>query len=451
MNQQYSSSVNASASQDVQGIAQQPKLKKKIKQLNQAIPNWWDHRARQLVFKTLSNINQGHLIVKESGHQIEFGNKNNHDGLNGETLSATIDIIHPSVYREFIVGGTIGVAEAFMIGDWQTPDLTQVIRVMVRNIKVLNAVDDGALAILSKPIIKGLHWLNRNTQSGSRKNIAAHYDLGNDLFELFLDPTMMYSCGIFPHTQASMEEASIYKLDRICKKLDLKPSDHLLEIGTGWGAMAIHAAKHYGCQVTTTTISQEQFDYAQQKIQQENLQDKITLLFKDYRLLTGQYDKIVSIEMIEAVGHRFYPTYFKQCDALLKPDGLMLLQAITIEDQRFERAKNNVDFIQRYIFPGGSLPSNTEILKTLTSHTDFNLVHLEDITEHYARTLACWREAFLENLDQVKALGYDEIFIRMWLFYFAYCEGGFAERAIGDVHMLLAKSLNRRPAVLGQL
>ena len=443
-----------SAGPKAHDIAHPSQFKKPVSQKqstqnrNPAVSTWWDRRARSLVLKGLSKIQQGHLVIREFGHQFEFGQANNRHGLDGETLSATIEIIHPCVYRKLILGGPIGVAEAFMVGDWQTPDLTRVVRVMARNLGVLNTMGKG-LAALSKLLVKGFHWLNRNTQSGARKNISAHYDLGNDFFELFLDPTMMYSAGIFPHADASMEEASQFKLDRICYKLGLQPSDHLLEIGTGWGAMAIHAAKHYGCRVTTTTISQKQFDYAKQRIAEQGLEPKITVLFEDYRNLKGQYDKLVSIEMIEAVGHQYYPAYFKQCDALLKPDGLMLLQSITIESQRFERAKNNVDFIKRYIFPGGCLPSTTVILETLTQHTDFNLIHHEDITNHYVKTLACWRKAFMNNLDAVRSLGHDEIFIRMWLFYFCYCEGGFAERAIGDAQMLLAKPENRRQYLPG--
>ena len=437
-----------SSSSDYPSISNQTHLKKKVN--NSAYSQtYMDKLAKRLVLKAFAKIQQGHLQIRDHGEIWNFGNQNNQHGTQQQSLTASIDVNHPGIYKDMLLGGTIGIGEAYMVGDWDSPDLTQLIRVMVRNMDVLHSVDDG-LASLSKPFIRTLHWLNRNSKDGSRKNIAAHYDLGNDLFEKFLDPTMMYSCGIFPHESASMEEASLYKLDRICKKLRLKPSDHLLEIGTGWGSMAIHAAKHYGCHVTTTTISQEQHDWAKEKIQEEGLENKITLLFEDYRHLKGKFDKLVSIEMIEAVGHKFYPTYFQQCAQLLKPDGLMLLQAITIEDQRFDRAKNNVDFIQRYIFPGGSLPSNTEILKNITKHTDLNLVHLEDITPHYVKTLAAWRHQFNANLSDIKALGYDSVFIRMWLFYLCYCEGGFAERAIGDVHMVLAKPLNRSDSLLGE-
>ena len=269
------------------------------------------------------------------------------------------------------------------------------------------------------------------------------------MFELFLDPTMMYSSGIFPAETSSMEEASVYKLDRICQKLQLTAEDHLVEIGTGWGSMAIHAAKHYGCKVTTTTISEEQFAWAERRVREEGLEDKITLLKKDYRALEGQFDKLVSIEMIEAVGHQFLNTYIETCSRLLKDDGIALIQAITIDDQRYEQAKNEVDFIKRYIFPGSFIPCVTAISQAVSRASDMKMIHMEDITPHYARTLDAWRQRFFSNKEQIKALGYDDTFIRLWDFYFAYCEGGFAERVIGDVQLIFAKPLNRRPPLLG--
>jgi cyclopropane-fatty-acyl-phospholipid synthase len=324
------------------------------------------------------------------------------------------------------------------------------IRILSRNKDVVDRLDSG-LANIGKFALKGIHALNRNTAKGSRRNIAAHYDLGNDMFELFLDPTMMYSSGIFPSETATMEEASVYKLDRICQKLDLSTDDHLIEIGTGWGSMAIHAAKHYGCKVTTTTISDEQYAWAEQKVKEEGLEDKITLLKKDYRALEGQFDKLVSIEMIEAVGWEYLDTYVETISRLLKDDGIALIQAITIDDQRYEQAKKDVDFIKRYIFPGSFIPCITAIQTAVTRKTDMKMTHMEDITPHYARTLAAWRKRFLENKQDIIAKGYSEDFIRLWDFYFAYCEGGFAERVIGDVHLMFAKPLNRRTPVLGEL
>ena len=284
-----------------------------------------------------------------------------------------------------------------------------------------------------------MHSFNANTRDGSRKNISAHYDLGNEFFELFLDPTMMYSAAMYPGKEATLEQAAVHKLDRMCQKLELGPGDHLLEIGTGWGGMAIHAAKHYGCHVTTTTISKEQFDYAKARVEAEGLSDQITLLLEDYRDLSGQYDKLVSIEMIEAVGHEYYDSYFSKCSELLKPEGLMAIQAITIADQRYDYARKSVDFIQRYIFPGGCLPSNAIIADKVANKTDMQIVNIEDITEHYADTLQDWRQRFFDQLEAVRKQGFDDVFCRMWDFYLAYCEGGFRERAISTGQFVMAK------------
>jgi cyclopropane-fatty-acyl-phospholipid synthase len=345
-------------------------------------------------------------------------------------------------------GNGIGAGEAYIHGYWSTPDLTAVIRVFVANLDVLDGMERG-LALLGRPLLQGLHWLNRNTRHGSRRNIAAHYDLGNELFEQFLDPTMMYSAAMFQNAGDSLEQAQLHKLERICQKLELKPDDHLLEIGTGWGSMAIHAASHYGCRVTTTTLSRQQYEYSRRRIAELGLEDRITLLLSDYRDLDGQYDKLVSIEMIEAVGHRFLPTYFKQCARLLKDDGLMLLQAITIRDQRYEQARRSVDFIQRYIFPGGALPSVHRMLQVVNAETDMNLHHMEDFGLHYARTLRLWHDNLRQARHRLEQLGYDEYFYRLWEFYLCYCEGGFLERSIGTAQLLLAKQGARPAPLLG--
>ena len=345
--------------------------------------------------------------------------------------------------------GSIGAGEAFIHGYWSSPDLTKVIRVLVSNMDVLDAME-GGLARLGRPLIRGLHWINRNTRKGSQKNIAAHYDLGNEMFEQFLDPTMMYSAAQFLTADDTLEQAQLNKLQRICQKLDLKPTDHLLEIGTGWGSMALYAAQHYGCKVTTTTLSKEQFDYTQARIEALGLQEQVTLLLEDYRDLTGQYDKLVSIEMIEAVGHHFLPSYFKQCSQLLKPHGRMLLQAITIRDQRYEQAKSSVDFIQRYIFPGGALPSVQKMLEIVGKDTDMNLMHMEDFGLHYAKTLRLWHENFRRAHGRLTELGYDDYFLRLWEFYLCYCEGGFLERSIGTAQLLLAKPAAMPAPLLGR-
>jgi cyclopropane-fatty-acyl-phospholipid synthase len=300
---------------------------------------------------------------------------------------------------------------------------------------------------VSRPLLKLFHWANRNSRNGSARNIAAHYDLGNSLYELMLDETMAYSCAIFPRPDASLAVASTAKFESVCRKLDLKSTDHVLEIGTGWGGFAIHAVERYGCRVTTTTISTAQRDYAVRKIAERGLSDRITVLLQDYRDLTGEYDKLVSIEMIEAVGARYLDGYFDLCARLLKPDGAMLLQAITIQDQFYEQALKNVDYIQRYVFPGSFIPSVEALTRSLRKVTDFKIFHLEDIGPHYARTLRLWRDRFFRNRHKVRELGYPDSFVRLWEYYLCYCEGGFLERQLGTVQMLLTKPGNRRPSL----
>lgn len=401
---------------------------------------WSERWARQLILQLLGRIRRGSLLLEENGHTLHFG-----EPVATATLCAHIHIHHPSVYRDVLLRGTIGSGEAFMQGAWSSPDLTQVIRLMVVNMEMLDDMDGRRLTprklltAASKLALRGFHAVRANSRRGAQRNIAAHYDLGNDFYALFLDPTMMYSAAIFPTATSTLHEASLYKLDRICKKLQLTPGDHLLEIGTGWGGLAIHAARHYGCRVTTTTISREQYDHAQRAVAAAGLSDRIELLLRDYRDLEGSYDKLVSVEMIEAVGHSYYRAYFEQCARLLKPDGLLLLQAITIADQRYDAARREVDFIQRYIFPGGCLPSTTVIAQQLTRYTDLNIVGIEDLTQHYARTLQVWRQRFLARVDAVREQGFDEIFIRLWQFYLCYCEGGFRERSIGAQQLLIAK------------
>jgi cyclopropane-fatty-acyl-phospholipid synthase len=342
--------------------------------------------------------------------------------------------------------GTVGAGEAFINGLWECDDLTGLVRLFVVNRRLMNDVDSG-WSRLSAPFLKMAHWLNRNDKSGSRRNIAAHYDLGNDFFGLFLDETMAYSCGIFERPTATLAEASRAKFDAALSKLALGPGRHLLEIGTGWGGLAIHAAKYYGCRVTTTTISREQYEFARERVERAGLGDRVTLLLEDYRDLTGRYDAVVSIEMIEAVGHQFLDTYFRKCADLLDPAGAMLLQAITIRDQFYGQALRSVDFIKRFIFPGSFIPSIQAIVDSVARATDFKLSHLEDIGPHYARTLKLWREGFFERIADVRAQGYPESFVRMWEFYLCYCEGGFEERQLGDVQMLLTKPQSRRPGL----
>lgn len=399
--------------------------------------------AKGIVLKQLKNLHTGCIVIKDNHEVMRFGeNLEPEDDLYGE-----LTILDSHTYSDIMTGGSIGAAEAYMTGDWTTPDLTRLMRVMVRNMDILNGLE-GGFAKISKPLLKGFHWLNQNTEKGSRRNIAAHYDLGNDFFKLFLDPTMMYSSGIFPNEDATMEEASLNKLKTICEKLNLNASDRVVEIGTGWGGFAIYAAKHYGCHVTTTTISEQQYLYAEEKIKALGLESKITLLKEDYRNLDGKFDKLVSIEMIEAVGWKFFNTFFEKCASLLKPDGLMLIQAITIEDQRYEQAKHDVDFIQRYIFPGSCIPSIAAMTDSTKRSSDLRLVQLQDYAQHYARTLKSWHIAFNQQDKAISDQGYSDDFKRMWRFYLSYCEAGFAERAIGVSHLVFAKPLCRQERLL---
>lgn len=395
--------------------------------------------AKKLVIKLLQKLEKGYLVLHDSDETYAFG-----EPLNRASIKARVEVLDASFYTDLVFGGSVGAGEAYMSGYWSSPDLTSVIRVFALNMAILNKMEKQQ-SWIGKLSLKVFHWFNRNSLQGSRKNISAHYDLGNDFFSLFLDPTRMYSAAIYENAQISLDDASIYKLKVVCDKLQLGPDDHLLEIGTGWGGLAIYAAKHYGCRVTTTTISREQREYALKRIQEENLQDKIEVLFDDYRVLSGHYSKLVSIEMIEAVGHEHFSTYFDICSKLLKPDGLMLLQCITIPDDRYYQAKESVDFIQRYIFPGGCLPSLSILHGLIAKHTDMQSIDLQEIGEDYAQTLYHWRQAFIKRLDQVRQQGFDERFIRMWDYYLCYCEGGFRERSIGTIQLLLAKPGYRHP------
>ena len=378
------------------------------------------------------------LTIKDPLGEFVLGS----EGADG--LSARIEVLDMSFYRQVALGGSIGAAESYMDQYWQANDLCRVIQIFVRNRDLLNSMESG-LAILANQLLKVWHFSNRNSQQGSRRNIAAHYDLGNELFALFLDQHSMYSSATFYHPDLSLEDASTAKLERICQKLHLQPDDHILEIGTGWGGFAIYAAKNYGCHITTTTISKEQYQAAQQRVIDAGVADRVTILMEDYRHLQGRYDKLVSIEMIEAVGHHYLDTYLKQCAALLKPNGLALIQAITIEDSYYYQALKSVDFIKRYIFPGSFIPCVSAIVASAARSSDLRLINLEDQGESYALTLNHWRKRFLAALDQVRAQGYNEEFIRMWEFYLCYCEGGFKEKSISNVQLLLAKPGNRRP------
>ena len=389
--------------------------------------------AREAIFRLLSKLQVGSLTLHEGPCSHHFGSIDK-----PHEPQAEVHIHSPAVYSQMLTGGSIGSGEAYMKGYWSSPDAMDVMRIFSANLVLLNKFD-ASQSVFIKLALKIAHRFNRNTYKGSQLNIAAHYDLGNEFFQLFLDPTMMYSSALFSDKSASLEVASETKLDELCQQLELKPGDHLLEIGTGWGGMAIHAAKNFGCRVTTTTISQEQYDFASARVMEEGLEGQITLLCEDYRNLTGEYDKLVSVEMIEAVGHDFYQNYFRMCSGLLKPNGKMVIQAITMADQRYKEARDSVDFIKRYIFPGGCLPSVAVMAQHIARDTDMQIVHLRDITNDYAETLAHWRQRFLANLEAVRGMGFSEEFVRMWDFYLCYCEGGFRERVISTVQLAFAK------------
>lgn len=398
--------------------------------------------GRQLLLGQFKQLRDGELnIIESDGRHHRFGARTAR-----LDLSVTLHVRHPQLFADAAFGGTVGAGEAYIRGLWHCDDLTGLVRIFVANRDVMDGLD-RRWALISRPFLKLFHFWHRNSRQGSARNIAAHYDLGNALYELMLDPTMAYSCGIFPHDDSTLEQASVAKFEAVCRKLQLRPGESVVEIGTGWGGLAIHAAQHYGAKVTTTTISREQHDYVRERIDRLGLRDRITLLLEDYRDLRGQFDKAMSIEMIEAVGAQYLDTYLRKCARLLAPNGAMLLQAITIQDQFYEQARQSVDYIQRFIFPGSFIPSVTAIADSLTRATDLKIAQLEDIGPHYARTLREWRRNFMGNLDRVRELGYPDSFIRLWEYYLCYCEGGFAERQLGDVQLLLTKPDCRLTAV----
>lgn len=404
-----------------------------------------DGIARRLVRRALKHIRFGALEVHEDGTSECCGD---HEAPGH--LRAEITIHDPRFYRAVAWGGTLGAAAAYIDGWWGTADLTTLVRLLIRNESTFADLN-GACTRLSALAQRVWHALRRNTRDGSRRNIAAHYDLSNDFYRLFLDDTLTYSCGIFERPESTLREASIAKLDRVCRKLRLTPDDHVIEIGTGWGSFALHAAQVYGCRVTTATVSEQQYRLARQRVSEAGLAARVTVLRRDYRGLEGQFDKLVSIEMIEAVGWQYYDTYFRKCSALLKPEGSACIQAITMADRYYESAKRGVDFIKRYIFPGSCIPSIAAMTDAVARASDLTLAHLEDITPHYATTLRAWQTRFRAQLPQVRALGFSDAFVRMWDFYLCYCEAGFRERTIGNVQMLLVKPGFRGALPLGEI
>jgi cyclopropane-fatty-acyl-phospholipid synthase len=391
-----------------------------------------DRFLRSRFLEAMQHLRFGQLILEDGADRFVFGAAGP-----GHLEPITVRVLDPDFYAAITLRGSVGAAEAYMDGMWTCSDLTSLIRFLVRNRDALDGMETG-VARVGGWLLRAWHALNRNTRAGSRRNIAAHYDLGNEFFQLFLSPDLMYSSAVWQDGD-TLSDASTRKLNQICTKLALCPADRVVEIGSGWGGFACHAARNHGCHVTTITISREQYNYTRSRIEAEGLQDKVTVLLRDYRELDGQYDKLVSIEMIEAVGAQYLEGYFQKVGSLLKPGGRALIQAITIEDHRYAQALHSVDFIKRYIFPGSFIPSINAMLAAKSRATDLALIHLEDFGESYARTLRAWRQRFMEQLPRVRALGFDDRFNRMWEFYLAYCEGGFLEASIGVSHLLLAK------------
>ena len=397
-----------------------------------SLPVSW---ARFFVLKMLAKLQHGQIVLHEGHEKWVFGK--------GGLLRVHLTVNNKSFYRKVLLGGSIGAGEAYIDGIWKVDDLTTLARIMVLNMALLDRMERG-FAWLLRPLDLLRHMLNTNSKSRSKRNILAHYDLGNEMYASFLDPSMMYSSAIYPEADSSLEEAAVHKLAIICRKLDLQPSDRVIEIGTGWGGFALYAAENYGCHVTTTTISEAQYQEAVKRVAKAGLVDRITLLRSDYRELTGQYDKLVSIEMIEAVGHQFLPVFFAKCGELLKADGKMLLQAITITDQKYKQYAGSVDFIQRYVFPGGCLPSNTRMLQLIAENTDMVVRQLDDFGFDYAKTLRDWRIRFNASFAGLRSKGYDETFRRLWEYYLCYCEGGFLERSISVVHVVATRPAHRQ-------
>ena len=388
--------------------------------------------SKKIVFRLLNRLNNCHLEICDGDEYYLFGD-------HASDLKASVRIANQKAYTKILHGGSVGAAEAYVHGMWSADNLVNVIRIFSRNLQILENFEKTFGPFYK--VLNSIHHLFRmNSKSGSRTNISAHYDLSPEMYKGFLDSDMQYSSAVFPHQDSGLEEAQKHKMQLICQKLELEKYDHLLEIGSGWGGLACFAAKNWGCDVTTTTISKEQFASAKKRIKEQGLQSKVNLLFKDYRDLQGQYSKIVSVEMIEAVGNRFLPMYFRKLNDLLSPGGRLVLQCITMNDQRYQQYCNDVDFIQKHIFPGGHLPSLSEIFKQIKKNTNLYVVGLADYREHYAKTLKEWRQRFLSRKEIVSSAGLNDDFIRLWEYYFCYCEGGFRESAIGIAQLEAVKN-----------
>lgn len=390
---------------------------------------------RKLLIQVLGHASEGHFLLKECDRVIaEVGNRN-------DPLQAEVNVLNTKVYARALIGGNTAAGEAFVDGWWTSPDITSVTRFFARNLGMMDYWG-SRFGWLLKPVALTRTLLRANSRKQAKRNILAHYDLGNELYQAFLDRRMQYSSALYENAGQSLERAQEAKLRRLCEQLQLNEDDHLLEVGSGWGGLAMFAASNYGCRVTTTTISDAQFAYAKAAIEQAGLEDRIELLNQDYRLLEGRYDKIVSVEMIEAVGKRYLPGFFSKLDSLLKPGGKLMLQAITIADQRFASYSRSEDFIQKHIFPGGFLPSLSMMTDLLARKTNMVVRDIKDIGIDYAQTLAAWRENFQRQKAELATRGYDEKFANLWIYYLGYCEGGFRERRISTVQLLASKALH---------
>jgi cyclopropane-fatty-acyl-phospholipid synthase len=401
-------------------------------------PGLVDRLARAVFTRQLNKLEGGAITLHGTAGTTSLGRAGD--------FHVNVRVRRPRFFRGAVLGGTLSVAESYIQGDWDCDDLTALFRIFLRSHAARGRFDQGLSKLVGIAHRLSHRW-HANSRRGSRRNIAAHYDLGNDFFRLWLDETMAYSCGIFPEATASLRDASIEKFDRVCRKLDLQSTDRVLEIGTGWGGFALHAAANYGCHVTTTTISRKQFDHVRRRIDDARLHDRVTLLDQDYRDLRGTFDKLVSIEMIEAVGHRFLDRYFAQLGRLLRTDGSLVLQAIVMPERHHNEYLKSVDFIQRYVFPGGCLPSLASILESVGRVSDLRFVHAEDFASHYAETLRRWRQAFHSRRDEVRRLDDGDDFLRLWDYYLCYCQAAFEERHVGVLQIQFDQPGRRRPLV----
>ena len=396
------------------------------------LPTIFERSCMNLVISLFNKIETGGLTFRlPDGNERHFGDPHS-------PLQARMTIHDHRFFKDAVLGGDVGLGEAYMQGFWDTDDIPVLFSVLIKNREALSN-GNMATAWLARQKNRLVHTLRANTLIGSRKNIGKHYDLSNDFFQTFLDPTMLYSCGLYAGERDTCEDAQHHKMQAIIAKARIEEKDHILEIGCGWGGFAIEAVQQTGCHVTGITVSREQFELAQERIREAGLQNNITILFKDYRRVTGLFDKIVSIEMLEAVGHKYLGTFFATCDKLLKPAGRLVIQVITIPDQSYEYYRRKTDWIQKYIFPGGHLPSVTAMSQVVTKNTSLLMEQLEDIGANYALTLKDWREKFTRNMDKINALGFDEVFRRKWIYYLATCEAGFREKAIGDIQVVFRK------------